>query len=71
MEKPKSFFERKEKELKRQCLDAPTNKAVFSLEKATLASYLVSWRIAQNQKQHTIGETLIKPAADEIARTWD
>lgn len=67
--KDRSFFERKEQQLKRQRLDAPTNPAVIGMKQQTLASYLVSWRIARAKKPYTIGEDLIKPAALDLVRT--
>ncbi|XP_045103937.1 SCAN domain-containing protein 3-like [Portunus trituberculatus] len=67
--KNRSFFERKEQQLKRQRLDAPTNPAVTGMQQATLASYLVSWRIARTKKPYTIGEKLIKPAALDLVQT--
>ena len=67
--KERSFFEREEKKLKRQRLDAPTNTAVMGVQQATLASYLVAWRIARAKKAHTIGEELVKPAALDMVRT--
>ena len=63
----RSFFERKEIQLKRQRLDNQTEHGA-TVSNSTMASYLVSWRIAQQKKPHTIGEDLIKPAAVEMAR---
>jgi hypothetical protein len=37
--------------------------AVITLTKALLASFEVSYFIAKNKKLHTIGETLLLPAA--------
>jgi hypothetical protein len=37
--------------------------AVITLTKALLASFEVSYFIAKNKKRHTIGETLLLPAA--------
>ena len=42
---------------------------VIRVQQATLASYLVVWRIARAKKSHNIGEELIKPAALDIMRT--
>lgn len=66
--KDRSFFERKEEQIKRQRLDAPKNSFVHSAQQATLASYHVAWRIAKQKKPHTIGEDLIKPAAIDMVR---
>ena len=67
-EKSHDYFIRKESELKRQRLDAPNQKGVFSLTQATLASYHVAWQIARCKKPHNIGEELIKPAALDMVR---
>uniref|UniRef100_A0A8C6S835 HAT C-terminal dimerisation domain-containing protein n=1 Tax=Neogobius melanostomus TaxID=47308 RepID=A0A8C6S835_9GOBI len=64
--KPLDFFSRKEKELQGQ------NKILINQTtiptKAQRASYEVAYLIAQAKKPHTIGETLIKPAAIAMSR---
>src|SRR5215469_84174 len=65
--KDRTFFETKETHIKRQRLDSG-NKSVCCLEKVTLASYHVAWRIARQKKPHSIGENLIKPAAIDMIR---
>lgn len=65
--KPREFFERKLNSVK------STKKAFSNIasvpSKALLASYQVSYRIAQKKKPHTIGEDLILPAAIDIVST--
>jgi hypothetical protein len=63
-DKPLELFKRKEMELKhsRNTLKSFTAANSQALE----ASYLVSLRIAQTGKPHTIGESLILPAAKDI-----
>ena len=39
------------------------------LQQATLALYLVAWRIVRAKKPHNIGEELLKPAALDMVRT--
>ena len=39
------------------------------LQQATLASYLVAWRIVRPKKSHNIGKELLKPAALDMVRT--
>lgn len=62
--KPLDYFKRKESEIK------SSNKVLKSFTttniKALEASYCVSLRIARTGKAHTIGETLILPAAKDI-----
>lgn len=65
--KPLEFFKRKESELK-------VNKGAITSftglnTRAVEASYKVSLRIAQELKPHTIGETLILPAAKDLVST--
>ena len=67
--KQRSFFEEEEQKLKRQRLDVPTNTVVMRLQQATLASYLVAWRIVRAKKPHNIGEELLNPAALDMVRT--
>ncbi|XP_073667603.1 SCAN domain-containing protein 3-like [Paramisgurnus dabryanus] len=65
-DKPTDFFRRKEKELhgqKKVLIKQTTIPA-----KAQRASFEVSYLIAQTKKPHTIGETLIKPAAIVMSR---
>ena len=61
------FFQRKEESLKRQRLDA---RGPFQQHSQSLVgvSYIVSFMIAKECKPYTIGETLIKPCATEMAR---
>ncbi|GAA6085321.1 SCAN domain-containing protein 3-like [Tachysurus ichikawai] len=64
-DKPTDFFHRKEKELQGQ------KKVLIkqtTITKAQRASYEVAYLIAQTKKPHTIGETLIKPAAIVMSR---
>uniref|UniRef100_A0A8C1YEQ7 Uncharacterized protein n=1 Tax=Cyprinus carpio TaxID=7962 RepID=A0A8C1YEQ7_CYPCA len=65
-DKPTDFFRRKEKELQGQ------KKVIFKQTaiptKAQKASYEVAYLIAKTKKPHTIGETLIKPAAIVMSR---
>lgn len=60
------FMRRRDELLKRQSLIVSTFKT--SNEKATEASYIVSYRIALAGAAHTIAETLIKPCAVDIAK---
>lgn len=68
-DKPKSFFNAKSEHLKRMKLDS-TGSCAQSSEKVLEASYELSLLIAREKKNHTIGETLVKPcllkAADVI-----
>ena len=66
-DKDLNFFERKEECLKRQRLDA---RGDFQQHSKSLveALYVVSFMIAKECKPYTIGETLIKPCATEMAR---
>ena len=64
--KPTEFFQRKLDEFTKQkqtfeeIVDFPSN--------ASLASYLVSYRIAKYTKPHTIAETLALPAAIDMVK---
>ncbi len=64
--KPVDFFRRKERELQGQ--KKVLTKQTTIPAKAQQASYEVAYLIAQAKKPHTIGETLIKPAAIAISR---
>ncbi|GFX40694.1 protein FAM200B [Trichonephila clavipes] len=65
--KPREFFESKLKSYKKQ---NPFLKETLSVnEKALLASYKVSYKIARCKKPHTIGEEHFLPAAIEIVET--
>ena len=66
IDKPMSFFHRLEKELLSQ--KKTMAKHLTILEKAQKASYEVAYLIAKDKKPHTIGETLIKPAAIAISQ---
>ena len=66
-DKDLNFFERKEECLKRQRLDARGDFQQYS-KSLVEASYVVSFMIAKECKPYTIGETLIKPCATEMAR---
>ncbi|GAA6104710.1 SCAN domain-containing protein 3 [Tachysurus ichikawai] len=63
---PSGFFRRKEKELQGQ--KKVLIKQTTIPTKAQRASYEVAYLIAQTKKPHTIGETLIKPAAIVMSR---
>uniref|UniRef100_A0A8C2IPX6 DUF4371 domain-containing protein n=1 Tax=Cyprinus carpio TaxID=7962 RepID=A0A8C2IPX6_CYPCA len=67
-DKPVSFFERKRDELE-QHMSKNTSQFFMPGEnaKATEASYRVSLLIAKTGKPHSIGETLVKPAAEVMA----
>jgi hypothetical protein len=67
VDKPIEFFQRKLDELNNQ---KQTFKKIFSVtpNALLLASYHVSYRIAKCKKPHTIGETLILPAAIDMVR---
>ncbi|XP_063902632.1 zinc finger BED domain-containing protein 5-like [Zophobas morio] len=65
--KPRQFFELKLKSFEKQ--KTFFKKSLSVHEKALLASYKVSYRIARCKKPHTIGEELILPAAIEIVET--
>ena len=62
-----NFFERRKNDLKneKKILTSFTGTNKQALE----ASYLVSLRIAKTGKSHTIGETLVLPAAKDIVKT--
>ncbi|XP_067303616.1 zinc finger BED domain-containing protein 5-like [Pseudorasbora parva] len=62
VEKPIDFFRRKEKELQIQKRTLAQQTQITA--NALKASYEVAYLIAQSKKPHTIGETLIKPAAE-------
>ena len=63
-DKPIEFFKRKKMEMQQNKKSLKSFTAVSS--QALEASYLVSLRIAQTSKPHTIGESLILPAAKDI-----
>jgi hypothetical protein len=62
--KPREFFELKLKSYEKQ--KSLFKKTLSVNEKALIASYKVSYKIARCKKPHTIGEELILPAAIEI-----
>lgn len=62
--KPLEFFERKRTEMKSNKRSLHSFTTIN--KRAVEASYLVSLRIAQTAKTHTIGESLILPAAKDI-----
>ena len=66
-DKDLNFFKQNEESLKRQRLDA---EGYFQQHSQSLVegSYVVSFIIAKECKPYTIGETLIKPRATEMAR---
>ena len=66
--KERSYSEREQK-LKSHRLDAPTNAVVIRVQQATLALYLVAWRIARAKKAHYIGEELVNLASLHMRRT--
>ena len=68
LSKPREFFERQADINKIQRLDAPGKDCVYDRRDASHASYEVAWLIARNKKPHTIGEELIKPAAEVMTR---
>ena len=60
------FFQRKLNEFNKQ---KQTLKKIVSVpSNASLASYHVSYRIAKCKKTHTIGETLVLPAAIDMVK---
>lgn len=63
--KPSSFFKRKYEELS-AAQERMTYTCKTANEKAILASYLVSYRVAKAGEAHTIAETLIKPCIQDI-----
>lgn len=65
--KPREFFELKLKSYEQQT--SFFQKTLSVNEKALLASYKVSYKIARCKKAHTIGEDLILPAAMDIVET--
>lgn len=65
--KPAEFFQTKLKFYEKQ--KSFFKKTLSVNEKALLASYKVSYKIARSKKPHTIGEDLILPAAIEIVET--
>lgn len=65
--KPRKFFELKLSSREKQ--KSFFKKTLSMNEKALLASYKVSYKIARCKKPHTIGEELILPAAIEIVET--
>ncbi|XP_052002455.1 zinc finger BED domain-containing protein 5-like [Xyrauchen texanus] len=66
VEKPIDFFRRKEKELQIQKRTLAQQTQITA--NALKASYEVAYLIAQSKKPHSIGETLIKPAAVAMCR---
>ncbi|CAL9691707.1 unnamed protein product [Knipowitschia caucasica] len=64
--KPLEFFRRKEGELRGQKKLLTTQITIPA--KAQRASYEVAYVIARTKKPHTIGESLIKPAAIAMSR---
>lgn len=65
--KTREFFEKKLEILNKQ--QQTLTKSMSFSSKALLASYLVSYRIAQCKKPHSIGENLVLPAAIDIVAT--
>ncbi len=63
-EKPRDYFQRRKCEMKNEIKTMASVTGINS--QALEASYLVSLRIAKTGKPHTIGETLILPAAKDI-----
>ena len=58
MKKNRIFFQHRETELIRSRICSDTNPALLASKQATLASYVVSLRIARKMKPHIIGERL-------------
>ena len=46
----------------------PLSPIAYSHSEAVQASFPIAWKIAQAKTFHTAGESLIKPAAVEIAK---
>ncbi|XP_067943212.1 protein FAM200C-like [Watersipora subatra] len=67
MDKSKSFFEAKERELRWAKLDS-TGSFHIQAQAITEASYALSYHIARDKKPHTIGETLVKPCLLECTK---
>lgn len=65
--KPTDFFKRKHEELSK-AQQILTDRCKTANEKAVLASYLVSYRVAKAGEAHTIAETLIKPCVEDIVK---
>jgi hypothetical protein len=65
--KPQEYFRRKLDDVHIQ--QKPFVNTTTILSKTLLASYQVAYRIAQNKKPHTIGVSLILPAAIDIVQT--
>jgi hypothetical protein len=63
--KPQEFFRGKLDDVRIQQKSFVNTRTVSS--KALLVSYQVAYRIAQNEKPHTIGGSLIPPAATDGA----
>ena len=68
MKKNRIFLQHRETELIRSRISSETNPALVATKQATLASYVVSLRIGEEMKPHTIGERLVKPTAIDMAR---
>jgi len=63
-DKPIDFFKRQRSELKN--IKTPVQSFTTTNKQALEASYLVSLKIAQTDKPHTSGETLILPAVKDL-----
>ena len=63
-------IEEKEHQVKQSCIDrlAAWGEVAYSHNKAVLASFFVSWKIAREKASHSAGQNLIKPAAVEMTR---
>ena len=68
MKKKRIFLEHREAALKRSLFCSEISPTLLHSKQATLASYVVSLRIATKMKPHTIGEQLVKIAVIDIAR---
>ena len=67
-DKDVKFFKRMEDSVKRQRLDS-TEAFQQHFKSIVKASYVLIFMIATKCKPYTIGDTLIKPCASEMART--